>query len=705
MRKNLLLLFLLIPACCLAQSKTVAGDYKGYIDIPAQKLNVVVHIVEDARKLSGTIDIPDQNAMGLKLTEVKFNKGEVTYLIPDVPGNCSFKGTWKPETDSLNGAFTQSGTSLPMLTKKMNEDEVQKKKEITQAKIKMLESYADSLLKKSDIAGMSIGIYKDGEILINRGFGYKDLENKVKADENTLYAIGSCSKAFTTALLATLNDEGIFEWNTPVKTYIPYFGMKDKFADEQATAVDLCTHRTGLPRHDLVWYGATLTRKQLVERVKFMEPNEPFRSAWQYNNFMLMTAGVIAEEITKDTWENQVQKRLFDPIGMKKTKIHYDDFVATENKSKGYDVTDHKIVLKPYRNIDPMGPAGSIYSCSSDMLEWTKLLLNKGKVNDKVVITEAQVEFLLAPKMLLPGSQKQFKMLSYAMGWMVGMYKGKTVISHGGNIDGFTAYVALFPEDNMSVVVLTNKDGTGIPELFSIYANDRFNDREEYDWYEETIGKNKKEAALKEAEAKKAEEDEKKKNAKNKSTKPEAKKGPSHDLKNYCGEYYNSAYGTCKVELVNKELVATINTFELKMKHDQYETFLGSFMEDKMKINFFTNDGGKVEWLQIPLETSVEATKFVRKTPDYLNNAAYLEKICGDYDFQGVVMTVYMDGKKLQSKLSDGQHFELEPNAENLFKLKGAEGFKMEFVFDEKGNCIKVISHQPNGDYDAKRKK
>src|SRR6478735_7453711 len=119
--KKLILALLLLPSLCFAQ--TISGNYKGVIIIPGNKLNVVVHIIEDDRKLTGTIDIPDQNAMGLKLTEVKFNKGELTYLIPEVPGNCSFKGTWKAESDSLNGSFTQGGMTLPMRTKKISEQE------------------------------------------------------------------------------------------------------------------------------------------------------------------------------------------------------------------------------------------------------------------------------------------------------------------------------------------------------------------------------------------------------------------------------------------------------------------------------------------------------------------------------------------------------------------------------------------------------
>lgn len=698
--KNLVLLLLLVPTAIFSQSTSVSGNFNGHIALPGMKLKVVVHLMESDRNLSGTIDIPEQNAKGLKLDQVKYNKGDVSFTIPDVPGGCQFTGKWKSDKDSLVGTFSQNGASFPMLLKRMNENDLAQQKALIQEKVKKIELYIDSLLPKGNVAGLSVAIIKNNEVILNRGFGYRDFENKVKCDENTLFAIGSCTKAFTTALLATLYDEGSFDWDTPVKNYIPYFGMKDKFANEQITGKDVCTHISGLPRHDLVWYGSTLKRKELVERIKFMEPNKPFRTTWQYNNFMFLTAGVIAEEIMKDSWENLIQKRIFDPIGMKNSKNHFEDFTAASNKSIGYDVLEKKIQKMDYKNIDPMGPAGSIYSTSSDMIEWVRLLLNEGKKDDKVILSENQVKYLLSPKIVMDQPSEAFKHLSYAMGWMVGSYKGKTYIEHGGNIDGFTALVTLIPEEEIGFVILCNKNGSSINELAGLYITDVLVGNEEYDWYEEKIGKPKREQEQKEKEeAKNKKED---KSAKDKS-KADSKKGPLHPLKNYAGEFSDPAYGKIKVTFTDNKLSAIYNGLTLTIKHDNFETFIATMLDQEIKLTYFTNSSGKIEWVQIPMDAMSKPITFMKVVPDYLSDKTYMDKILGEYDFSGATLTLHMEKSKFISTLSDGQEYELIPSGENLFKLKGLEGFNMEMVFDEKGNCIKVISHQPNGDYDAKK--
>lgn len=681
----------------------ISGDYKGYIDLSSIKLKVVVHLREDDRKLSGTIDIPEQNAKNMPLDKVKLNQGELSFGLPDVPGNANFTGKWKPAVDSIRGTFSQNGMSFPMHLKKENATATDQPKLSQFAKVQKIEAYIDSVLRKDRMAGCAVGVIKDGEIILNKGFGYRDVENKVKCDAQTLFAIGSCSKAFTAALLASLRDENKFDWEKPIKQYVPYFGMKDKFADEQINGVDICTHRSGLPRHDLIWYRSTLSRRELVERIKYMEPNKPFRTTWQYNNYMFLTAGVVAEEITGEKWEDLVQKRFFDRLGMKQSKIHFEDFMASTNKAIGYKEEKKQMVKTAYANIDAVGPAGSIVSTSTDMIEWMRMFLNKGKKGEEQVISAAQVNYLLSPKMVMEEENNEFKQRSYALGWMVAQYKGKTIVEHGGNIDGFSADVTMLPEENMGIVVLSNKDGSSVPSLVSMYIADRLLDFEEYDWYEEKMGKIKR-MAEEMAEKQMAAEKNRSKTKDTPAKKNPAKKGPLHDLKDYAGEYKDAAYGTLKIVFEGGQLSAIYNGMNMKMQHDMYETFAASFEGQEMKMVFFTNVPGKVEWVQMQMDVLTKPVSFIKAIPDYLNDKVYISKITGHYDFGGIDLELKMDGADLWAKLSDGQAFVLEPSGDNLFKIQKVEGYNMEPVFDEKGNCIKVISHQPNGDFEAKRK-
>ena len=686
-----------------AQDKNISGDYEGYIKLPGTNLKVIVHLKEDDRNLSGTIDIPEQNAKGLLLTNVKFNKSQIDFGISDVPGDPYFSGLWKNEVDSLTGKFTQNGMSFPMLMRKKSAELIQQTKLSLASKLLRIEAYTDSLLKKSKTVGLSFGIIKDGEIIMNNGFGYSDYENKIKCNNQTLFAIGSCTKAFTTALLAILHDEAKFDWEKPVKNYIPYFTMKDEFANKEINAIDLCSHRSGLPRHDMVWYGSSLKRHELIEKIAVMDPNKPFRTTWQYNNFMLVAAGVIAEEIENDTWENLISKRIFEPLGMTGSRIHFNDFTSEKNKSIGYKVTDKKIVSTPYRNIDEMGPAGSVFSNSTDMLKWVNMFLNKGKYGDKSLISNEQIKHLISPQMLMPGNDPDIKATSYALGWMNFIYKGKSIVAHGGNIDGFSAYVLMMPDDNTGIVILSNKDGSGVPELLSLYAIDCLFDYNEYDWYEEKVGKLMKQKEVLEAEAIK--KDTEKKSKKESSAKKPTKPGPMHNLPSYAGEYENEAYGAFKIDFNNAKLISHYHGFDLETEHKSFETFTAKFEGEDIKMTFFTNENGKIEWLQMQIEPLVAPIKFYKKVPDYLNNTAYLQKIFGKYDVSGLMLTVEMDKSVLMANLSDGQSYAILPSGDDMFKLKGLDGFGIEFIFDAKGICTGCILHQPNGDFEAKKLK
>ncbi|MBM3285296.1 MAG: beta-lactamase family protein, partial [Candidatus Aminicenantes bacterium] len=325
------------------------------------------------------------------------------------------------------------------------------------------------------VPGMAISIVKDGKVIFAEGFGFRDVKQGLKVTPQTLFAIGSCSKAFTATAVGILADEGKVDWDKPVRTYLPSFKLQDVVASERMTPRDLLSHRSGLPRHDLMWYGSSYTRKELFDRLQYLKPNKDFRAVWQYQNLMFMTAGYLVGEMAGTTWEDFVRNRILEPLDMKETNFSVNDSQKAADFALPYREKKEQVEQIPFRNIDAIGPAGSINSSVVEMANWVMLNLNKGKFKDKQVISEGALAQIQSPQMLMPTPIQYDELLyaSYGMGWMVVPYRGHLLLQHGGGIDGFTALVAFLPRDNIGAVILTNMNGTALPSIILYNILDR----------------------------------------------------------------------------------------------------------------------------------------------------------------------------------------------------------------------------------------
>ena len=183
------------------------------------------------------------------------------------------------------------------------------------------DAFVESVMKEWEIPGIAVAIVADGKPVHVRGYGYRDVDSRESVTGRTLFAIGSNSKSFTVSLLGILNDDKKVEWDRPLHEYLPNFRMFDPRTTAEMTPRDLVTHRSGLPRHDLLWYASGLSRKELFDRLRYLEPTRPFRSYFQYQNLMFMTAGYLAERLTEDSWENQVRERIFTPLRMDRSNF------------------------------------------------------------------------------------------------------------------------------------------------------------------------------------------------------------------------------------------------------------------------------------------------------------------------------------------------------------------------------------------------
>ena len=473
-----------------------------------------------------------------------------------------------------------------------------------------LKEYFENEVKVWDHPSIAVGIVKDGEVVFNEGFGYANVEEKKKADADTLYEIGSCSKSFTAAAAALLVDRGFLEWDRPVHDYIPWLRFKDDYVTLHATVRDMLSHRTGIPRHDISWIGGDKTRKQHVENLKNMNPGWSFRSHWCYQNICFVTVGYLVEALTGQTWEDFVKKEILDPIGMTRTTFWVDAMTADPNHAEPYG-RPHPYDNKGLKRHDDflrggtedyekrigneIGPAGSIVSCVNDMLKWVQFNLDNGKVGDKQIISEKNMKEIHSPQMLMdplliPLPETDF--YSYGMGWFTETYRGHRMFEHGGNITGFSALMTCLPDQNLASVILINNDHARNTYSGSYHINDQFLGITDGNWSERFQEWQKKTEASGEDRIGAM------------FGTPEEGTSPSHPLEKYTGVYHNDCYSDITIKLEDGGLVMEYFKWRSGLKHWHYDSFQmiseDSFLYEFV-FSFLTNQKGEVDRIQFPI--------------------------------------------------------------------------------------------------------
>ena len=308
------------------------------------------------------------------------------------------------------------------------------------------------------VQGMAVAIVHKNKVILSRGFGYRNVAENLPVTEETLFAIGSCTKAFTAAGVCLLQEDGTVDLDKPIRDYMSEFKLFDDYVSQNMSPRDLLCHRSGLPRHDIMWYGSPATRRELFARFRYLEPSQPFRTTYQYQNLMFMTAGVLIEDVSKLSWEEFTRNRILNPLDMNSTNFSINDMQKANDYSTGYAEPGGMVSPIPYMNIDAVGPAGSINSNVKDMSKWLLALINGGKYNGKKILSENTIRQLQTPAMVSPAQvplqyDESFYNM-YGLGWTITSYRGHVRVDHGGNIDGFSASTCFMPRDSIGVVVL-----------------------------------------------------------------------------------------------------------------------------------------------------------------------------------------------------------------------------------------------------------
>ncbi len=551
-----------------------------------------------------------------------------------------------------------------------------------------------------EVPGLAIAVVKNGQVVLTQGYGFRDVDKKLPVTPKTLFAIGSCTKAFTTFVMGTLVDEGKLDWDKPARTYIPELRLHDRVATELITPRDLVTHRSGLPRHDLVWYNATLSRKEIVDRLPYLEPTETFRSKFQYNNIMYITAGYLVERLTGQSWEDAVRARIFTPLGMTGSNFSVKDSQKAADFARPYEDRDDKIVEVPFRDIsNATGPAGSINSTVEEMARWLVVQTQKGKIDGKQVLSSAVLADIHTPHMTtgVPQERKEIAPAGYALGWGVDDYRGHRRVHHGGAIDGFVASTALFPDDDLGIVVLANLGGTGLPEIITRHAADRLLGLPPIDWNGEALGKKaKNKAAAKEAKTKK-------------DTVRRPGTTPAHKLEEYTGEYEHPGYGIIRVEQRDRKLNFAYNGMEAPLEHWHFEVFNAlknpkdPTFEDE-KIQFLTNVKGFVDGLAVAFEPGLKPLVFTMRPDGRLSNPEYLKRFIGAYELAGRTLGVRLNGNALILDSQGQGPAKLMPDRNDGFTVEGQAGTLLRFVSEKDQPASALALETQSGVFTARRK-
>ena len=574
----------------------------------------------------------------------------------------------------------------------------------TDPRLKGLDTFALRLLKEWDAPGVTIAVVEKNKVIYTGGFGYRDYEKKLPVTENTLFAIGSCTKAFTASMLGMLEKEGKVNIDKPVRDYLPELVFKNDYTNKHATLRDMMCHRTGLPRHDYSWYGSTASRNELLERVRYQEPTYELRERYQYNNFMFMAQGIVIEKITGKSWEENIQERIFKPLGMNKTNVSVIEMEKSADRSLAYSSANKKIKAIPYRNIDAIGPAGSINSCAKDMANWLITWINDGKFNGKEIIPSSYrvqaITSQISPGGGLPGSENpDLHMSGYGLAWGMSSYRGHYRVEHSGGIDGFITSTSFFPSDSIGIFVVSNQ-GTPTTSIRNFIA-DRMLKLSYRPWGKTALAdKLKADSTAKTI-------------PNNDSINRKSGTKYSHAMDDYSGEFENKGYGVIKIFREKDTTWVDYNEAGKRTKsyleHYHYDVFRIRSTEDTEnpkdapKLRFNTDEKGSIASLEIQMEPAVKDIVFDKLSPAVNKNE--LQKYVGNYDLNGATVKVYIKGDKtLMVFLPDQPDYELVPNKKDEFDIKVAKGYSVKFEVNEKNEVLTLTFVQPNGNFKAKKK-
>lgn len=457
-------------------------------------------------------------------------------------------------------------------------------------------------MKDYGVPGLSLAVVHKDKIIMAEGFGLRDVEKNLPVTAQTRFVLGSTTKAFTTLALGMLVDEGKMSWDEPVRNLLPGFSLMDEWATLRCSVRDMITHRTGLPRHDLVWNGSDFGPEEIVNALRFLEPSRDFRSAFQYNNLMYIAAGVIVSRVAGISWENFLRERVFTPLRMKNSGCTLAEYLNSAEFSYAYTKSGEKLEIIPFpppeKKIMSGGRAsGSVHSTAEDMTQWLRLHLNLGTVDGQRLISPERLKEMHTPQIVRPANpqeEPEIEHTSYGLGWMVDSYRGHYRVNHTGSTMGFSSLVVVFPRENLAAAVLTNMNSP-VATLVGNYVSDLGLSLPPVDWQKKLASRGSAPPPSKPAQAKAV--------------------NPGRPMSDYTGEFSHPAYGKLRVVEANGGLFMIFRDEKISLEPFGRDLFRPKTTAwRRFPLHFLANNRDELEKVAIPFEPAVKDIVFIRVT-------------------------------------------------------------------------------------------
>lgn len=569
------------------------------------------------------------------------------------------------------------------------------------AKLGDFDAYMQKVLTDWNAPGIGVGIVVGDKLVFAKGYGYRDFGKKLPFTPNTLCQIASNTKLFTAIAAGLVVDDGKLTWDEPIRASVPSIRFYNDQLNATITLRDMLSHRTGITRHDLIWYQSDDTRKQLFDKLRYLEPKEPPRTMFLYNNLMYVGVGQAIELQTGQTWEAFVRERIFKPLEMNNSVYSVADMTKQPDFGVGYTEkrdTFELYKIPYYEDEAGMAPCGAIISNIQELSHWLICLMNDGRYRGKQVLPSDVLKATLQPSIAQPntlGETRGFWELlnpAYGMGRWTASYRGHLLAYHGGDLDGFHSQVSFMPQDHIGVIVLVIGD-----HCASLYNTITYNTYERLLGMDQTPWSQRRlEIRLKDKKA---------------GTEARSKAGadqiigtkPSHALEDYAADYEHPAYGVLRIGLRDGQLQFDFHKIRFPMTHYHYDRFDTPDDErfGKWSVNFSTNPQGDVDRAVISLDEG-EVT-FTRKPTTI--DPEVLKQLAGSYETP--------NGTKFQVVLNEGGDLSIILPGQPVERLIPYKGLKFripefsdvifEFVM-EAGQIKSLKQRDPSGEYIFPRK-
>jgi len=571
------------------------------------------------------------------------------------------------------------------------------------ARLQGFDAYMEKLVKDWNVPGIGVAVVAKDKVILAKGYGYRDYGKKLPFTARTVVPIASNTKLFTATAAGLLVEDGKLEWDKPVRDFVPSIQFYNDALSATVSIRDMLSHRTGITRHDTIWYKSDFSRKELFERLKYLEPTQPFRQTFLYNNMMYAAAGYVVELLSGRKWEDFLRARVLDPLGMTSTVFSIADLEKAPEHGVPYTERRDSFDLYSipyYSEAEGVGPAGSMNSNLEDMSRWVIAQLGEGRFEGKQVIPTAVIKATMAPALAMPNAALEARGFgellnaAYGTGRWTASYRGHLVSYHGGDINGFHSQVGVMPYDGIGVVVLVIGDHAApLYNVVSYNVYERMLGLDQTPWSERQLA-----IRLKGKEA-------------GKQARAKAGAGrvtgtrPSHPLDDYTGEFEHAAYGVMTIARKDEGLLFDFHKIKLPLAHFHYDRFdtPDDEQDGQWSVNFGTSPQGEIDRALVSLDEA--EVVFQRRVPRELSLPDTLRPYAGTYTSPtgAKFQVVLREGGGL-GVVFPGQPFQaLVPWKPRRFRLKEFSDVTVEFVVGPDGKVTALKRVDPSGEFVSPR--